>query len=85
MYWVLFAWSGIVGIIVTATMPETYAPVLLRRRAQKMRKESGDTSFVTEQELNKRKTSEVIYEMLVRPFQIMMGGSRDTSFSLTIR
>lgn len=73
MYWVLLAWVGLVTVLTFFLLPETYSPVLLRRRAERLRKETGDDTFVTEQELNKRSPSETIYEMLVRPFQIMAG------------
>jgi hypothetical protein len=55
----------------TFTVPETYAPTILSRRAKKMRKDSGDEKFVTEQDLDLRPFSERLRVFLVRPFQLL--------------
>lgn len=52
-----------------ATIPETYAPVLLRHRAAKLRKQTGDPNIMTEQELFRASFSEMLVETLVRPFR----------------
>lgn len=56
------------------TLPETYAPVILKRRAKKLRKETGDDKICTEQELFKVPFSEMMKDTLIRPF-----GKRTTS------
>lgn len=53
------------------TVPETYAPTILLKRAQKLRKETGDPTYVTEQELNRRPLSEELSEFILRPFQLL--------------
>ena len=60
--------AGVVCLF-TVTLPETYAPALLRKRAQRLRKETGDTTITTEQELFKASLSEIITETLLRPFR----------------
>ncbi len=62
---------GIAWALCTFFLPETYAPVLLRRRAAKMRKETGDPSFMTEQERNKRSLKEIIKVSLFRPMEML--------------
>ncbi|KXT01099.1 hypothetical protein AC579_6765 [Pseudocercospora musae] len=42
--WVVAILSGVAGILV-ASVPETYAPALLRRKAHKKRKETGDKTW----------------------------------------
>ena len=61
--------AGVVCLF-TVTLPETYAPTLLRKRAQRLRKETGDTTITTEQELFKASLSEIITETLLRPFRM---------------
>ena len=51
-----------------ATIPETYAPVLLKWRAARLRKETGDPNIATEQELFKKSVSEMVKETAIRPF-----------------
>lgn len=55
------------------TVPETYAPTLLAARARKLRAETGDDSFVTEQEIDSRPFLERLTLFLVRPFQLLFG------------
>ncbi|KAI0060497.1 MFS general substrate transporter [Artomyces pyxidatus] len=71
MLWVNMIFAGVVLMFIAA-MPETYAPVLLKRRAQKMRKEQQTDKIVTEQELFPRPFSELLVETLVRPFQMLL-------------
>lgn len=52
-------------------MPETYAPTILLRRARKLRAETGDSRFVTEQELDPRGAGERLRVFLVRPLQLL--------------
>ena len=58
-------------IVMTLTIPETYAPTILLKRARKLRKETGDSTYVTEQEINTRPLSEELTEFIVRPFQLL--------------
>jgi hypothetical protein len=57
--------------LLTFTVPETYAPVILDRRAKKMRKETGDAKFVTEKDLDTRPFGERLRIILLRPFQLL--------------
>lgn len=71
LYWIQLILSGIVWILITFTVPETYAPTILARRAKKMRKETGNQDHVTEQELDVRPLSERLRIFLVRPIQLL--------------
>jgi MFS family permease len=69
--WVNMIFAGVVTLSL-ATVPETYAPVILKHRAKKIRQESGDNSYVTEQEAFKRPLAGIVVETLVRPFQMLV-------------
>ncbi|KAI0694403.1 MFS general substrate transporter [Cerioporus squamosus] len=69
--WVNMIFAGVVTLF-TMTMPETYAPTLLRKRAQRLRRETGDVTITTEQELFKASLSQIITETLLRPFQMIV-------------
>jgi multidrug resistance protein len=71
LYWIQLILSGVSWILITFTVPETYAPILLTRRAQKIRKETGDSRFVTEKELDTRPFAERLRIFLVRPLQLL--------------
>jgi len=52
-------------------MPETYAPVILKRRAQKLRKETGDASIVAPIELEKTDIGHIVTVVLTRPIRMI--------------
>lgn len=71
LYYIQIILSGIVWILITFTVPETYAPQILAKRAKKMRKEMGDDKYVTEQDLDMRPFSQRLQLFLLRPFQLL--------------
>ncbi|KAK9370950.1 major facilitator superfamily domain-containing protein [Lipomyces kononenkoae] len=71
IFWVNMAFSGAMFIAISA-IPETYAPVILKRRAAKLRKETGNSNIMTEQERLKAPLSEIIRTVLVRPILLIM-------------
>jgi len=52
-------------------MPETYTPVLLVRKAERMRKESGDSRYYAPKEANKPDIGQRLYHILAMPFKIL--------------
>ncbi|GFZ48481.1 Polyamine transporter 2 [Saitozyma sp. JCM 24511] len=71
LYWVNMISAGVVWLF-ALTIPETFSPVLLKRRARAMRAETGDDRYVTEQELFRKPLSEIVVETLIRPFQMLV-------------
>lgn len=71
LYWIQLIFSGFCYCLITFTVPETYAPSILARRAKKMRKETGDDKYVTEQDLDMRPFAERLRVFLIRPFQLL--------------
>ena len=67
--------AGVV-LLFTLTIPETYAPALLKRRAQRLREKTGDVTITTEQELFRASLSQILTETLLRPFRKQL--SRDS-------
>ncbi|KAK2747777.1 hypothetical protein FQN57_001807 [Myotisia sp. PD_48] len=72
-------WTFWVGLILAGAtiplvvfMPETYAPVLLQRRARKLRKETGDSSIVSLLDLEKRGMKEMLTVTLTRPIRMVL-------------
>lgn len=71
LYWIQLILSGVIWILITFTLPETYTPTLLARRAKKMRKAENDDRYVTEVDLDSRPMSEKLRLFLIRPFQLL--------------
>jgi multidrug resistance protein len=71
LYWIQLILSAIVWFLISFTVPETYTPNLLATRAKKMRKDTGDDKYVTEQDLDLRPFSERLKLFLLRPFQLL--------------
>ena len=53
-------------------MPETYGPVILKRKAKKMRKETGNPNIVAPSELEKRDPWELVAVVLTRPIRMFL-------------
>jgi MFS family permease len=70
-FWVNLGFSGVMLIIV-GLIPETYAPVILKQRATKLRKETKDMNIITEQEKVKLTLREIIRTSLIRPITMIL-------------
>jgi multidrug resistance protein len=71
LYWIQLILSGIAFFLITFTVPETYTPTLLARRAKKMRKTENDPRYVTEGEIDSRPLGAKLRIFLLRPFQLL--------------
>ncbi|KAK3329860.1 major facilitator superfamily domain-containing protein [Apodospora peruviana] len=71
LYWIQLIMAFVIWIMISFTVPETYAPTILLRRAKKLRKTTGDLDHVTEGELDARPFSERLGVFLIRPFQLL--------------
>jgi MFS family permease len=75
---VSWAWAFWIGAIIAGAtwpllliFPETYAPVILKRQAQRLRKETGDMSIVAPIELEETDLNHIITTVLTRPFRMI--------------
>ncbi|CAK7563681.1 MAG: Synaptic vesicle transporter SVOP [Sporothrix epigloea] len=71
LYWIQLILAAFVWFLITFTVPETYAPTILKRRAEALRKATGEPDHVTEQELDTRPMSERLVIFLLRPLQLL--------------
>ncbi|CAD0054280.1 unnamed protein product [Aureobasidium pullulans] len=71
LYWLQLILSGFVYILIVFTVPETYAPIILAKRAKKMRKDTGDSRYVSESDLDTRPIGERMKVFILRPFQLL--------------
>lgn len=71
MFWVNMAYAGISWLAV-AFIPETYSPVILKRKAARMRKETGNDKIMTEQEAQGLLLKEIVQNCLLRPLYFVI-------------
>lgn len=53
-------------------MPESYLPILISKKAEKLRKETGDNSIVASSELEKASMRYIITVVLTRPYRMLV-------------
>ncbi|KAL2264794.1 hypothetical protein VTJ83DRAFT_7304 [Remersonia thermophila] len=70
-HYVLLIWSGALLVSVALFVPETYHPVLLKRKAQRLRKTTGDDRWRAPIEKTTRSVAHTVAYSLLRPFQIL--------------
>lgn len=71
MSWVNMAFAGVIWIAVSC-IPETYAPVILKKRAARLRKETGNPQIMTEQEATPMSFSELVNNVFYRPLKFVV-------------
>ncbi|KAK6894181.1 Major facilitator superfamily multidrug transporter NAG4, partial [Candida tropicalis] len=71
IYWTFLIIAGVFYVIFVAVVPETHHGILLKKRAKKLRKITGDPRYRSFNELQVRKFSEVAKTSLLRPFLLL--------------
>ncbi|EEH05301.1 multidrug resistant protein [Histoplasma capsulatum G186AR] len=71
LYWLQLILSGAAWVLLTFTVPETYTPTLLAMRAKRLREETKNKRYVTEEDLDSRPLGEKLRLFLFRPFQLL--------------
>lgn len=72
--WEMLWLSGPVFVCMLFFLPETSTPNILLRRAQRLRKLTGDNRLKAQSEIDQKnmKLNDVVYEALVRPIQLII-------------
>ncbi|CAJ2511294.1 Uu.00g069190.m01.CDS01 [Anthostomella pinea] len=70
-FWVGLIYAG-VTLVPIALLPETYAPVLLTRRAAKMRKANPKAEFYSAFELENHDMTQLLTRVLTRPIRMLL-------------
>ncbi|KAK4128463.1 putative multidrug protein [Parathielavia appendiculata] len=71
-HYVLIIWAFLLLVSIALLVPETYHPVLLKKKAQKIRKETGDDRWRAPIEKTTKSVSKTVAYSLLRPFQILV-------------
>lgn len=71
LYWLQLILAFVAWVMISFTVPETFAPIILKRRAAKLRKTEDDPKYTTETELDARPLAEELRVFILRPFQLL--------------
>jgi len=70
--WVALIYAGFTLVLIVTLLPETYAPVLLTRRAQKIRKADPTAEVYAAFELEEKDIKQVVTRVLTRPIRMIL-------------
>ncbi|KAF7596684.1 hypothetical protein BBP40_000607 [Aspergillus hancockii] len=74
--WIFYATSiadGVIQVLGMIFLRETYTPVLLKRKAKRLRSKTGDLAYQTESEKSNNQTVfQILRVSLVRPFRLLI-------------
>ncbi|CAN3352867.1 major facilitator superfamily multidrug transporter Nag4p [Diutina catenulata] len=71
VYWTFLIVAGFTYALVVPLMPETHAGTILKRRASRLRKKTGDARYRTYAELKPMSFKETAKHSLLRPFALL--------------
>ncbi|KAJ9661330.1 GTPase-activating protein [Coniosporium apollinis] len=73
--WPLLWVSAFALVLLFFLLPETFAPTILSSRAQRARRITGNTEYMSEAEIEIKsvRPKDLLFEALVRPFQLCFG------------
>jgi multidrug resistance protein len=71
-FWVLLIWSFVLWLAIVFLVPETYHPILLKKKAKKLRKETSDERWLAPTEKVEKSVIKAIGQSLLRPFQLLI-------------
>ncbi|KAE8160719.1 major facilitator superfamily domain-containing protein [Aspergillus tamarii] len=69
-FWFGLAYAGI-SLPTALLMPETYAPIILKQRAKRLRKETGNSNIVSPLDLDSRDFKQTLAISLARPLRML--------------
>ncbi|KAI9696910.1 MAG: hypothetical protein M1820_007985 [Bogoriella megaspora] len=70
-FYLLLIWAGVELGLLIFFVPETYHPVLLRKKAAKLRKETGNNAWYAPIEIMDKSLWKTVLWSCIRPFQLL--------------
>jgi len=71
-YYVILIWTFVEIVLLLLFVPETYKPVLLKRKAQRLRKETGEERYFAPMEKSDKSIIRTIAFSCYKPFEILI-------------
>lgn len=70
-FYLLIIWSFVQLVLIALFVPETYHPVLLRQKASRLRRETGNDAWKSPIEKETKSVRETVIWSCIRPFQLL--------------
>ncbi|KAI1454033.1 MFS general substrate transporter [Annulohypoxylon moriforme] len=83
-FWVVSIIEGVLIIASLILLPETYGPVLLERKAARLRKQTGNPNFRTKFDSEKPARSEILKRAILRPLKLLFRSPIVIMLALTV-
>lgn len=71
LFWILTIFAGVCWALIVFTIPETYAPVILAKRARELRKQTENEDYYAPMETQKLSMTQRLENILARPFKVL--------------
>ncbi|EXU96035.1 MFS transporter [Metarhizium robertsii] len=71
-YYVLMIWSIPVWLTIVLFVPETFHPMLLKKKAKQLRTTTGDNRWIAPMEPVEKSIAQIVGTSLLRPFQLLI-------------
>lgn len=71
-FWLLFTMSGLIFVSFFLWLPETYHPVLLRKKAERLRRETGDSRHWAKLEREDFGWKAMVSRIVARPLLMLV-------------
>ncbi|KAJ5567152.1 hypothetical protein N7535_006458 [Penicillium sp. DV-2018c] len=71
-FYVLLIWTGVQLVSIVLCVPETYHPVLLRRKAEKLRKDTGNNRWIAPIEKMEQTVARTVTRSMWRPLLLLV-------------
>ncbi|KAH6652739.1 major facilitator superfamily domain-containing protein [Truncatella angustata] len=84
VFWLLVIMNGSVALLYAVTCRETYAPILLARKAIRIREETGNQELYAQGQQNKLPLGRLLRRSIVRPTRMLLFSPIVTGLSLYI-
>ncbi|KAL2207774.1 MFS general substrate transporter [Sarocladium strictum] len=72
VHYVMIIWGGALYVCLVFLVPETYHPILIKKKAIRLRKETGDKRYHAPNEKEDKSVASAILNSLKRPFQLLI-------------
>ncbi|PWY65384.1 MFS general substrate transporter [Aspergillus eucalypticola CBS 122712] len=70
-FYVLLIWAGVMLVSIIFLIPETYHPVLLKHKAEKLRQETGDDRWKAPIEKSQKSVKQTVLQSMYRPILLL--------------
>lgn len=72
LFWVCTIFSGVCFLLTALTLPETFAPMIMKKKAKRIRKETGDNRYMAPADMVKLDARGLFKATFFKPFAMLV-------------